>query len=157
MRSLQSIERTLAATGSKSRAGAAGENLQRLSAFRPKVLIVEDEYFTADDLARQFAAAGSEVVGFAPSLVRAQRILDSAVAIDVAILDVRLEDGTVFELADVLRSKGICLVFYTATESADVPRRFADVPVVSKPLGADHVYLEALRVCSTADNSRTTH
>jgi len=118
--------------------------------FSPRVLIVEDEYFIADDVAREFSAAGAHIVAFAPSVERARAIIARPTDIDVAILDVRLQDGEVFMLADELLAKGICLVFFTATESSQMPARFADIPVVLKPAGAEQVYLEACRACGAA-------
>ena len=116
--------------------------------FHPRVLIVEDEYFLADDMARHFVAAGAELVGFAPTARQALAIVDREPHVDVAVLDVRLGSGDVFEVADRLRDLGVCLVFYTATEPSELPERFRDDPVVQKPIGADQVYLEAMRSCA---------
>jgi len=63
----------------------------------------------------------------------------------LAVLDIRLLDGTSFEVADQLRTRGVCVVFYTATQPAELPERFRDHPVVEKPNGAEVVYLEAMR------------
>lgn len=117
---------------------------------KTRVLIVEDEYLLADDLAREFSSAGAHIVAFAPSAAKARRIIERGTEIDVAILDVRLQDGDVFEFADELRERNICLVFFTATEPTEMPARFADVAAVAKPAGADQVYHEACRACSAA-------
>jgi CheY-like chemotaxis protein len=120
--------------------------------FRPRVFIIEDEYFLADDLARQFSDLGADIVGFAPSASKALGILGRMPPIDVAVLDVWLLDGDVFEVADLLHEKGACIVFYTALNSAELPERFRSMARVEKPSSAQRVYDEVVRACSPVAN-----
>jgi CheY-like chemotaxis protein len=115
--------------------------------YRPKVLIVEDEYFVADDLARGLADLGAHIVGFAPSLSRAVEIADRISHVDVAVLDVRLSDGQVFSLVDRLQQKGTCVVFYTASSRCDLPQAYRQHPLVEKPAGPEQVYAEVCKAC----------
>lgn len=115
--------------------------------FRPKLLIVEDEFFIADDLARQLAELGAHVVGFAASLEKALEIVGRVRHLDVAVLDVRLADGLVFGIADTLLARGVCIVFYTATARADFPEQYRHLPLVEKPRGPTEVYAEVLKAC----------
>jgi chemotaxis response regulator CheB len=116
--------------------------------FRPRVFIIEDEYFLADDLARHFAQLGAEVVGFAPSAARAIDIIKRSPPVDVAVLDVWLLDGNVFTAADLLLSRGVCVVFYTALARDELPERYQRLTIVGKPASAAQVYEEVVHACA---------
>lgn len=115
-----------------------------------KVLIVEDEYLIADQLAKFFSNHGAEVVGFAPTVEKAHEIVSRGTPFDVAILDVRLRDGDVFTVADRIREYGAKLVFYTGLETSSLPERFREMAVVPKPEGVDVLYVSALKACRLA-------
>jgi CheY-like chemotaxis protein len=79
---------------------------------RPTVLVVEDEFIVAYDLAETvrdegFALAGPYAHG-GEALARLDR--DHP---DCAILDVQLADGDVFSLADALAARGIPILFHS--------------------------------------------
>ena len=114
-------------------------------AFKPTVLIVEDEFLIADELARTFEQAGGSVIGYAASATKAREIVERTSNLTLAVLDVCLADGFTFELADLLRSRGVTLVFYTATEPQTFPARFRNETVIQKPSTAEAVYSEARR------------
>jgi DNA-binding response OmpR family regulator len=106
----------------------------------PKLLIVEDEYLLADNVARYFAKQGAQVIGFAPSVRKAREIINRGEAFDLAVLDIRLQDAEVYEVADLVRDKGARLVFYTAMEASSLPDRFRNTPVVQKPAPLNQLY-----------------
>jgi response regulator of citrate/malate metabolism len=112
------------------------------------VLIAEDEFMLADDLARFFASKGADIIGFAPTVRLARQIIEKGEPFDVAVLDVSLADAEVYKVADLVRDKGACLVFYTAMEEGRLPERFRDAPVVQKPAGGEQIYLAVLRACA---------
>jgi DNA-binding response OmpR family regulator len=60
-----------------------------------RILIVEDEYFLADDFRQIFAARGAEVLGPVATLCEGLRIIESPCQIDFALLDVQLQDKEV--------------------------------------------------------------
>jgi DNA-binding NtrC family response regulator len=96
-----------------------------------RVLIVEDDYLVATDLANAFLAANARVLGPYPNLAAAA---DGEGRADLAILDVDLAGQTVFPLADRLIRAGIPIVFYTGFDPTLLPPRFADISCLNKPL-----------------------
>ena len=109
-----------------------------------RVLIVEDEYLIAQDLAEALRAAGAEVAGPVGSATDAERILDGGTPPDLALLNVRLRGGTVFALADKLDQAGVPFVFVSGYDSSSLPERFKDRPRVEKPVQSD-VLMERIR------------
>lgn len=99
------------------------------------VLVVEDEYYFADDIAEYLRSRGVNVVGPSGSLRQALSLAERTAGLDGAILDIRLQDGHVYPLADALQRRGIPFVFVTAYAADGLPARFRGVPVVSKPSG----------------------
>jgi CheY-like chemotaxis protein len=97
-----------------------------------RVLVVEDDYFLADDLVGALRETGLEVVGPVGTLEDAQRLVDEE-RIDCAILDLNLRGEMAFPVADRLGEAGIPFVFATGYSRAAVPERFRDVPHVEKP------------------------
>ena len=99
-----------------------------------RLLVVEDEYTIATDLARALEEAGVQVVGPAGSVPQALRLISEAQDIHGAVLDIRLRDERVYPVADVLRQRGIPFVFATGYEGWVIPPAYADVPRCEKPV-----------------------
>src|SRR5215207_4488033 len=100
-----------------------------------RLLVVEDEYTIATDLARALEDAGVEVVGPAGSVPHALRLISEAQdIIQGAVLDIRLRDERVYPVADALRERGIPFVFATGYEGWVIPSAYADVPRCEKPV-----------------------
>lgn len=106
------------------------------------VLIVEDEYLLADDLAQGFADAGISIAGPVPSLAKAFDLLEQK-EIGGALLDINLDGNTVYALADALIERGVPIVFVTGYDQSAIPSRFADVPYCQKPVETEQA-IEAL-------------
>jgi len=111
--------------------------MARLAGMR--VIIVEDEYFVADRLARNFRQAGATVVGMAPTVQQALSEIRAANAIEGAVLDLNLAGDLVFPVAEELERRNIPFVFYTSYGNAPVPEQFRGVPCVSKPASWDEL------------------
>ena len=99
-----------------------------------RILLVEDEYMLAEELALELTDAGAEVLGPAPTIERALAVLDGKSNPDGAILDVNLGGVSVFPLADTLIDRGVPVVFTTGYDPDTLPDRFANVPVCGKPI-----------------------
>lgn len=95
-----------------------------------RILIVEDEFLLAEDLAQYFRVVGAEIVGPAANMASAFRLLSG---IDAAVLDVNLNGAMVFPLADKLQSLGIPFVFFSGYDDVDIPSRFHFASRLSKP------------------------
>ena len=98
-----------------------------------RVLVVEDEYFIADDMARALKKLGAEVVGPVPTKDKALALVSSDQRIDAAVLDINLKGETVFPVADALRQQGVPFVFATGYDQGNVPPDYHAVPRWEKP------------------------
>jgi CheY-like chemotaxis protein len=99
-----------------------------------RVLVIEDEYFLADDIAHALAALGARVVGPYDDLDEATGVVDRDITIDAAIMDINLRNEMVFPLARLLRSRKVPLVFTTGYDRSSIEPEFHDVRLWGKPL-----------------------
>jgi DNA-binding response OmpR family regulator len=99
-----------------------------------RVLVIEDEYFIADDLRQMLADVGAEVIGPFPDLAGAENMVINGEPIDAALLDINVRDEMIFPLARTLRSCGVPFVFTTGYDRSTVITEFQDVPLLEKPL-----------------------
>jgi len=99
-----------------------------------RVLVIEDEYFLADDIARTLTSLGARIVGPFGDLDEASEIVDRDIAIDAAIVDVNLRREMVFPLARVLRARNVPFVFTTGYDRSSIEAEFQDVELWGKPL-----------------------
>jgi CheY-like chemotaxis protein len=99
------------------------------------VLVVEDEYFIANDIAEALRQAGADIVGPAPDAQEAFRLLD-AEPVDFAILDINLRGGTTFAVADRLARDEIPFVFATGYDRSIIPKRHQGIRIWEKPFDA---------------------
>ena len=99
-----------------------------------RVLVIEDEYFLADDIMRALTALGARVLGPYGDLNEATAVVDRDIAIDAAIMDINLRNEMVFPLARVLRSRKVPLLFTTGYDKSSIAAEFQDVQLWGKPL-----------------------
>lgn len=109
-----------------------------------RVLVVEDEYFIAQDVAAALRRAGALVLGpVASEAAATAAITASTDGVDCAVLDINLQGSLVFSLADTLAARGIPFLFATGYSDESVPARFASVPRLEKPFDVNAL-VEAL-------------
>lgn len=101
---------------------------------RRRILLVEDDYLIAHDLACELQAAGVAVVGPVPDIQGAVDLLDAGPAPDAAILDINLGGVMVYPLADILRNLRIPFVFVTGYGTCTIPERYRCQPRLEKPV-----------------------
>jgi len=99
-----------------------------------KVMLVEDEYLLAADLANGLTAMGAEVYGPFATVRDALKHLQSGPAPDFAILDINLRGEMVFPVADHLLAAAIPFVFVTGYDSGVLPAPYSSIPKLEKPL-----------------------
>ncbi len=99
-----------------------------------RVLLVEDEYFIADDLRRELEECGAGIVGPTSSVHGAFDILNRGTPFDAAVLDVSLQDEDVWPFARALRDRFIPFVFATGYDNAVVPPDLCGAPLFRKPV-----------------------
>lgn len=103
-----------------------------------RVLVVEDEYFIADDLAHAIEEAGAEVVGPASTGEAAFALLDGP-PIDLAVLDINLSGDVNFTVADELARRKVPFVFATGYDAEMIPQRHANRIRWQKPFQVDEL------------------
>jgi two-component system, response regulator PdtaR len=99
----------------------------------PKVLVAEDELLIAMDIMDELSAAGFGTIG--PFATRTQALdYCRTHTPDCAVLDVRLQDGDCFPLADYLAEHQVPIVFHSghANRSA-LAERYSNAEVLPKP------------------------
>ena len=102
-----------------------------------RLLLVEDDYMIAADMAWGLEQAGAEVVGPSGSIRDALRLLQShAERLDGAVLDINLREEPVFPVADALASRRIPFIFKTGYDATAVPEIYSSVRRFEKPV--DH-------------------
>jgi DNA-binding LytR/AlgR family response regulator len=104
-----------------------------------RVLLVEDEYFIAEELRRKLAAAGAEILGPVPTAARALALLESSEQVDAALLDVNLRGQFVYPLVDFLSEAGVAMVFVTGYDTSEIPVRYRGIARYQKPVSTDRI------------------
>jgi CheY-like chemotaxis protein len=79
-----------------------------------RILVVEDDYLTALEIARILREAGSEIVGPVGSLEDALNLATDAV-FDAAVLDINLDGHRAYDVADVLSLRCIPFLYWIPT------------------------------------------
>ena len=96
-----------------------------------RVLVVEDEVLIGMVLEDILEMLGCRLAGSAATMEEAWRLAEGE--FDVAILDVNIGADPIFPLADMLRERGVPIVFATGSLPDSLPERFGDCPVLEKP------------------------
>lgn len=112
------------------------------------VLVVEDEFFQAKDLAQALANAGARLVGPFPSLKTAVEALEDEPSVDVAVLDINLRGRAVYEVADLLAERGIPFLFATGYDVDLVPAKHQGRPFLTKPFRIESLLAAVASLCS---------
>lgn len=101
-----------------------------------RVMVVEDEFIIADEIAAILEDYGHEVVGPFGSVEQAAARLSAGETPDCAILDANLRGKSSVPLAETLRDLGVPICLCTGYRSADLRTTFGEVPVLQKPVNA---------------------
>ncbi|MBN9073122.1 MAG: response regulator [Rhizobiales bacterium] len=113
------------------------------------VLVVEDEYFIADEIEQALRAEGVEVLGPVAYVSEALSQIE-AHRVDAVILDINLRGELAFAVADELAARSIPFVFATGYDPQVTPERHRAVPRWEKPydIGSLIAYISELRSAS---------
>lgn len=98
------------------------------------ILVVEDEYFLAEDVARTLRGAGAVVVGPVPKVADALQMIEGGGKLDAAVLDVNLGGDRVYPVAEKLEALGVPFLFATGYNERDLPARYRHVARLEKGL-----------------------
>ena|SRR3712207_6440842 len=97
-----------------------------------RILVVEDEFYLADDVAQALASQGAQVVGPVASVAEAEAALARG-GIDRAVIDMNLKGEMAHSIADRLEEAGIPFIITTGYSSGSLPERLQDKPRLEKP------------------------
>jgi DNA-binding response OmpR family regulator len=99
-----------------------------------RILVVEDEYFLADDISRGLRSAGADVAGPVGELDDALSIINGGGVLDGAVLDVNVRNELVFPIAHELRARRVPFLFTTGYDKVSITAEFQDVMLWEKPI-----------------------
>lgn len=101
-----------------------------------RILVAEDEYMIADEVAQALGEAGVEVVGPAARVDAALKLARGEGMLDGAVLDVSLGGQMIWPVLDALAARGVPAVLATGFDAATVPPAYAHLPCCEKPFAA---------------------
>jgi DNA-binding NtrC family response regulator len=97
------------------------------------ILIVEDEFFIAMQVANAIKCCGGSVVGPVADIEKA-RDLAQRETVDGVILDLTLNGETSLPFADELMNRGTPVILATGYAQSHLPKRYSQLPQLSKPV-----------------------
>jgi two-component sensor histidine kinase len=117
--------------------GTSPKNRQESKAARAnggsRVLLVEDEALIGMMMADILCDMGFEVLGPVTRVSEAMSAVKQG-SFESAVLDVNLRGELVYPVAEVLQNDGVPFIFITGYNAERIEERFANVPVLQKPL-----------------------
>lgn len=113
-----------------------GRGSQRLNGHR--ILVVEDEYFIADDLSRALQRRGAHVVGPVPDLAGGLELAWRE-QLDGAVLDVNLGGDMSYPIADALGARGVPFLFTTGYDDWALTDDYRGICRFEKPFDINAV------------------
>jgi len=117
----------------KRRTAGTSGNGSEAAVKNGRVLLVEDEALVGMMMTDFLRDIGFHVVGPFGRVSEAIDALNGE-QLQAAILDINLRGELIYDLADELTGRGIPIVFVTGYGADAVDRRFADFPVLQKPV-----------------------
>lgn len=105
-----------------------------------RILVIEDEFFLADDIAQTLAAEGATVLGpiATPEAAAAAIARERP---DRALLDLNLGGTMAYPVARALREAGVPFLIATGYGPEMIPEDLSGVPRIEKPFSPAHVAL----------------
>jgi CheY-like chemotaxis protein len=101
-----------------------------------RILILEDEYFIADEIARAVQKLGLEVIGPINDPDEALEVLSGS-EVDGAVIDLNLG----YPVADALNARAIPFLIATGYGNASLPKRYQHVARWEKPFDSSALAL----------------
>jgi CheY-like chemotaxis protein len=106
------------------------------------ILVAEEEYFIADNVARALERSGADALGPVSTVDGALTLLEVLHRIDGAVLDIDLHGEAIYPLIDALKARGIPYVFATDHGEGEIPAQYKDVPRWTTPYHLDDLVRE---------------
>ena len=98
-----------------------------------RILVAEDEYLIAVEIAETLSDAGAEALGPVPGVGDAVCLIAAEGRIDGALLDVNLGGEAIGPVVDALLARSVPLALATGYDAGAIPRAYAHLPRCEKP------------------------
>ena len=98
-----------------------------------RVLIVEDEYLVAEEIANTLRESKIHVVGPIGMIHEAYEAVQDT-SLDCAVMDINIGGGASFPLIDVLIQRSVPVLLMTGYDQEELPMKYRSLPLVQKPL-----------------------
>lgn len=115
------------------------------------VLVLEDDFYLADDIAQALEGAGARVMGPFAEVPAARAEMSSAPP-ELAVLDVNLGAEMSFEIGRELQSRGIPLLFVTGYDARIIPPDLGAASYLTKPVNMAQLISVAASALRTEPN-----
>jgi CheY-like chemotaxis protein len=103
-----------------------------------KILIVEDDYMIATDIASELENSGAEVIGPAGTIEDALSLIEIyGDQLDGAALDVNVRGRSVFPVADALLARDVPVVLSSGYDTRNLPPSYQTLPHCDKPVDSE--------------------
>lgn len=112
-----------------------------------RVLVIEDDYFIAEEICSTLRGHGAEIVGPAPDVAKGLQLVKNE-TIDCAVLDINLQGNLAYGIASELRTRGIPAIFATGYDVSVLPREFSDSIRLEKPVNLSTLLRTVQSVCA---------
>lgn len=109
-----------------------------------RILIVEDEFIVAMELAEEMEQLGATVTASVGTLAEARQ--QTVENLDGVLLDVQLGNDKTYELAADLQAAGTPFILTTGFDTAVLPESLQSIPRLSKPFSSVALERMATRV-----------
>jgi CheY-like chemotaxis protein len=104
------------------------------------LLVVEDDYIIALDLAQWLEDMGLQIIGPAGSVADALDLVEAnADRIDGALLDINLRGERVYPVADQLAARGLPFAFTSGYDDVVISSPYANARRYEKPLDREQI------------------
>jgi two-component SAPR family response regulator len=112
------------------------------------VLVVEDDYYLAEDAGAALARAGARVLGPFAQFDEAQAAVANTRP-DCAVLDINLGgSGPDFAPAEAMLSQGVPMMFVTGYDRAVIPSELSHVQSLQKPITGRAIVQAVGQMCN---------
>ena len=119
-----------------------------------RILILEDEFYLAEDCAQEVVRHGMQVIGPVMNVEHALQAL-ARDGLDGAIVDLNIKKRLAFDVVQALKDRGVPFVVFTGYSKLAFPEPLAETVVVEKPLSASHAVLKL--DCMSPPQNEATH
>lgn len=109
------------------------------------ILVLEDDFYLASDLQVALERAGATVIGPFPAASAALAAIERSRP-NCALVDINLGAGPSFDIPRALLAAGVPFALVTGYDRQVIPREFAAVPCLEKPITARQAVLAAAQL-----------